>query len=172
MLLLIFILAFAIAGFAHAVLQAWAPSNILVRRVKGAPPSWPAAAVIMLLAASLILAMRVVELAAAAGGPTWFYLEAADRGIDAIKPAVLGLIVVGRRTLLSVRRWPRSAAKAQHDRAGAEDADAWQLRQDRGYEWCAPHMTCQPTPDRRARALMCRRMSMTTSNSPGKITPT
>lgn len=104
MLLLIFILAIAIAGSVHAILQAWAPSNILIRRVKSAPPRWSTVGGLVGLAYALILMIRGLELAIAAGAPTMLYVLVGICAWDCMKVALLALREALRTTVVMLRR--------------------------------------------------------------------
>ena len=97
MLLLIFIPAFALASFLHAVLQAWAPSNILIRRVKDAPPRWSTAGCLLLLAYALASVVHVGDIALSAGAPAWLAFPVGILAWDAIKIATLGVASAVRR---------------------------------------------------------------------------
>jgi len=97
MLLLLSIPTFKFVGFLHAVLQAWAPSNIFIRRVKAAPPRWRTTGGLVALSVALLFAVRALELAIAAGAPTWLWFPTGILAWDAIKIATLALACAGHR---------------------------------------------------------------------------
>lgn len=113
MLLLLSIPAFAFAGFLQAALQAWAPSNILIRRAKAAPPRWRTAAGLFVLSVALLLAVRALELAIAAGALDWLYIPSGILAWDAIKFGVLAVLTAARAIARAVAReghsWERPA---------------------------------------------------------------
>src|SRR4051812_5673702 len=78
----------------HRYLALCAPSNLLVRRVRSSPPRWRDVMLLTALAVSLIVAVRVMADAAAAGAPGWLNGGVLILAWDAIKFALLGLQVV------------------------------------------------------------------------------
>lgn len=69
MLLLLAIPILAAVTALHRYFALYAPSNLLIRWVRSTPPRWRDVMLLMALAASLIVAVRVIADAAAAGAP-------------------------------------------------------------------------------------------------------
>jgi hypothetical protein len=86
----------------HRYLQFYAPSNLLVRRVRAHEPRWrtvgaPAGAVGLLL-----LTMHAAAVAVAAGAPGWLNLAVLVLAWDAVKLAVLVAMTAGRCAIRSM----------------------------------------------------------------------
>jgi hypothetical protein len=99
---MLFVLAlpiFLAVASLHRYLALNAPSNILIRRVRSAPPRWRTAAALAALTVGLILLMRVVEIGIGAGGPGWLNVVALVLAWDAIKFATLAVATGLRATL-------------------------------------------------------------------------
>ena len=80
----------------HRLIQAVAPSNILVRSVRSARPRWRLAATLLGLSAVLLLAMHVVANAASGGAPGWLNLIVLVLAWDALKVGWLAVGVILR----------------------------------------------------------------------------
>lgn len=80
----------------HRYLQAYAPTNLLTRRVRAQEPRWRTAAVLTVLLAALVVVMHTLGEAAANGGPGWLNFAVLILAWDAIKVAVLALSVMLR----------------------------------------------------------------------------
>jgi hypothetical protein len=89
MLILLAIPVIVAVAFVHQSVQAVAPSNLLVRRVRSARPRCRTGAVLLGLATVLLLAMHVVADAVSAG---WLNLVVLVLAWDALK---LGWLAVG-----------------------------------------------------------------------------
>lgn len=102
MLLLLFIPIFYVVACAHRYLQVYAPSNVVVARVRAAPPRLRTAGWLMLLAAILIAAMHQLAEAVAAGAPGWLNIVVLVLAWDSIKFG-LAAAVMATQCLGSVR---------------------------------------------------------------------
>lgn len=117
MLILLALPIFCGAAVAHRYLQLYGPSNVVVRRVRYAPPRLGTAAALLLLAATLLLAMHVIAQAIASGAPGWLNLVVLVLAWDAIKFACLAIGVVLRALASAVRRvLRRMRSVAQRER--------------------------------------------------------
>lgn len=107
----------------HRSLHVHAPSNVLCRRARSAPPKWRTAVTLVALATALLAAMHGVAETVAGGASGWLNLVVLVLAWDSIKFFLVGLLVASRcvRSLL-VR--PSSACvertgvvATEHDRA-------------------------------------------------------
>jgi hypothetical protein len=73
----------------HRYLQTYAPTNLLVRRVRAQAPRWRTAAVLIVLATALLLAMHALGEAIANGAPGWLNPLVLVLAWDAIKFVVV-----------------------------------------------------------------------------------
>lgn len=78
-----------LVAFAHSLLQAHAPSNVLIRRVRASRPTILTAAALGALAFGCALAVRGVDRAIGAGAPAWLNLVVLVLAWDAIKFAAM-----------------------------------------------------------------------------------
>lgn len=108
----------AVAAF-HRYLQCCAPSNLLARQVRAAPPTFPMAGVLLALAGVLMTAMHALAERVAAGAPGWLNLVVLVLAWDGIKVALLaacsglGALALAARGVRSIpqrRRRARSLA--------------------------------------------------------------
>src|SRR5687768_5860339 len=105
--LMLFLLAIPVivaVAFVYQLLQGVAPSNLIVRSVRAARPSARIAASLLGLAATLLLTMRAVASAVAAGAPGWLNLIVLVLAWDTIKFGSLAIAVL----LRTVRRQAQS----------------------------------------------------------------
>jgi hypothetical protein len=111
MLLLLTLLV--VFDIAHVLryLQLHAPTNVLIARVRVAPPRLRTAGGLTLYAATLLVAMHLLAEAIAAGAPGWLNLVVLVLAWDAIKTLLAGLLVVGRCVLRTPGR-PRTSLAA------------------------------------------------------------
>ena len=93
----------AMVALAHHCLQ-FAPSNVLIRRVRASRPSLSTVAATMAVAAVLIVAVKVVTDAVAAGAPSWLNLVVLVLAWDAIKMWWLTITGFLRRIALAALR--------------------------------------------------------------------
>ena len=87
----------------HRYLQAYAPTNLLTRRVRAQEPRWRTAAVLTVLVAALVVVMHMLGEAAANAGPGWLNFAVLILAWDAIKVAVLALSVTLRAIVAAAR---------------------------------------------------------------------
>ncbi|MBM9458768.1 hypothetical protein JK386_02560 [Nocardioides sp. zg-536] len=97
----------------HRYIQLYAPSNVLVRRVRAQEPRCIAAALLGFLAAVLLVAMHLLSEAVAAGAPGWLNLGVLVLAWDELKVGWLAVSVivraiVGVAPVLGARRSSRS----------------------------------------------------------------
>jgi hypothetical protein len=78
----------AAVAFVQRILQAVAPSNVLITRVRRAGPSCRGGATLAVLALLLLMAFRVLTLAISSGAPGWLNLLVLVLAWDTIKFAV------------------------------------------------------------------------------------
>ena len=83
-------------AFVHWLVQAVAPSNLLVRGVRTTRPRLITAVALVGLAAVLFVTMHVAADAASAGAPGWLNLVVMVLAWDAIKLGVLASVTVVR----------------------------------------------------------------------------
>lgn len=91
----------AVAG-AHRYLATYAPSNILVRHVRRSQRRWRTAGSLAVLTSALLLVLRAVEVAIAAGAPGWLNLIALVLAWDAIKFAIESALTAFRGVGVSI----------------------------------------------------------------------
>jgi hypothetical protein len=87
-------------------LQIYAPSNVLIRRVRSAQPRWRTTGGLLVLALMLLVAMNVVDHAVQRGAPGWLNLVVLVLAWDAIK-------LVGLSILTAIRAATRGLAPAR-----------------------------------------------------------
>ena len=78
-----------VVGHVLLFLQAYAPSNILIARVRAAPPRWGSVLLLILLAYALIWAAHRVSLAIDSGAPEWPILVVFVLAWDSVKAGLL-----------------------------------------------------------------------------------
>jgi hypothetical protein len=108
MLILLAIPVVVAVAFAFRVLQAVAPSNLLIARVRSARPMARCAAGLGALALTLIGIGRVLALAIENGAPGWLYLVSIVLLWDAVKLLLVAISVLLRALATSVRRVGRA----------------------------------------------------------------
>lgn len=104
MLLLLAVPVLATVALAHRCLQTYAPSNVLVRRVRSARPRWGVVGGLIGTAVVLLAMVHVVAGAAAAGAPGWLNVIVLVLAWDAIKFSLAALDIVCRRMARPVFR--------------------------------------------------------------------
>lgn len=104
LILLIAMPVIILAALAHSILQVNAPSNILIRHVRGSRPTFRMAIGLGVLAFGCALAVHGVDGAIGAGAPAWLDLVVLVLAWDAIKFALVGasLAIRGVRRSLGV----------------------------------------------------------------------
>lgn len=80
----------------HRYLQIYAPSNLLVRRVRARDARWRTVGALFAISAVLLMAMHVIADAVAAGAPGWLNLVVLVLAWDAIKCSVLAVLQAAR----------------------------------------------------------------------------
>lgn len=103
MLVLLAIPVIVAVAFVHRLIQAVAPSNLLVRMVRSARPRWRTVVLLLGLAAVLLVTMHVVSGAVSAGAPGWLNLVVLVLAWDALKVASLATSVI-LRSIVGVAR--------------------------------------------------------------------
>jgi hypothetical protein len=119
MLILLALTVIAAVSAMHHYLQAYAPSNLLVRRARAMPPPWRAALTVTAVAGVLLTGMHVLAAAAASGAPGWVNLVVLILAWDAIKVGLLAVSVIARCTVRAVRPAGQGPAPPQSNRMAA-----------------------------------------------------
>lgn len=109
----------AAVALAHRYLLLYAPSNILIRRVREKVPALSTAAAMLAIALSLIVAVKVVSDAVAAGAPGWLNLVVLVLAWDAIKIGLLAVSVIARCMVHALRRARQRPARPKLNRVAA-----------------------------------------------------
>jgi hypothetical protein len=105
LLLLIAVPVVTLAAFTHKLLQAYAPSNVLIRCVRTSRPTIGAAAALCVLALGCVAAVHAISLAIATGAPGWLNLVVLVLAWDAIK--FFGMVALLSLRLLRISGRPR-----------------------------------------------------------------
>lgn len=109
MLILLALPVIAAVAAVHRYLQYYAPTNVLVRRVRAQEPRWRTVIMLAGLAVGLLLVMHAVTVALASGAPGWLNLVVILLAWDALRVAWLAVgVMIGALTGLgrrSVRRF-------------------------------------------------------------------
>jgi len=105
MLFLLALPIFLTVAAAHRYLTLYAPSNLLIRYVRTSPPRWRTVGALVVLTGVLLLAMRVVEVAIAAGALSGFNLITLVLAWDSIKVAVLTTVTSLRCLTCACKRF-------------------------------------------------------------------
>lgn len=103
-------------------LQIYAPSNVLIRRVRSAQPRWRTTGALLVLALMLLIAMNVVDHAVRRGAPGWLNLVVLILAWDAIRIALLAVTCAGRgvgRVIASLPAHAGSGVRRSTNRAGS-----------------------------------------------------
>lgn len=93
MLIVLAIPVIVAVAFAHRVLQAVAPSNMLITRIRRAGPSWSAGVGLVVLALPLLMAIRILTSATSGGAPSWLHLFVLVLAWDTIKFGIASCLV-------------------------------------------------------------------------------
>lgn len=96
MIMLLALPVIAAVTFVHGYLLLYAPSNLLIRRARESGPSLSAVAAVLSVAGGLIVAMKVISDAVAAGAPGWLSLVVFVLAWDAIKIGLVAILAIGR----------------------------------------------------------------------------
>lgn len=111
MLLLFALPVIAAVAVVHRYLHLYAPTNLLVRRLRAEEPRWRTAAVVVVVGAGLLVAMHATASAVVHGAPGWLNLLVLVLAWDAIKLGLAALELVVR-CLWSARPGLRSTTLA------------------------------------------------------------
>lgn len=106
MLPLLILPVLGVSAVAHRFLQLYAPSNVLVRRVRLLASSWPLVGALLLTSLVLAGMVQVLGLAIRGGAPGWLNLVVLVLAWDAIKIGVLGCTVAAKLAVSIVRPAP------------------------------------------------------------------
>jgi hypothetical protein len=109
MIMLLALPVLAFVALSHRCLQLYAPSNLLIRRVRASCPRLGAFAGLIVLAGTLLVAMATTSRALSAGAPGWLNVVVLVLAWDAIKVATLVVQVALRgvgRWVRELDRWP------------------------------------------------------------------
>lgn len=104
MLFLLVIPVIGVVALAHRYLQIYAPSNLLVARVRESVPRWWTALGLLALGGSILFVMHLLAVAVAAGAPGWVNVLVLVLAWDALKILALAGWVAARRSIAPVRR--------------------------------------------------------------------
>ncbi len=104
MLILLALPVVVAVGAAHRYLQFYAPSNLLVRRVRAHEPRWRTIVALAGAVGLVVLTMHAVAVAVAEGAPGWLNLAVLVLAWDSIKLVVLVAITSGRCAIRSMSR--------------------------------------------------------------------
>lgn len=99
LLLLIAVPVIVLVAFAHIVLQAYAPSNVLLGRVRQSRPTLCTALSLGALAFACALAVQAIRFVIESGAPRWLNLVVLVLAWDAIKFAVMACLTLVRRVV-------------------------------------------------------------------------
>lgn len=102
MLLLLMLPVVFVVAHVYAYLQLYAPSNLLVARVRRSPPRWGIAVLLLGLAYGLIWASHHLSMAIQHGAPGWLNLVVLILAWDSVKFALLGILTAVQRLISSV----------------------------------------------------------------------
>ena len=126
MIMLLALPVLALVALAHRYVQIYAPSNVLVRRVRTSRPTMGASAGLVVLVGTLLAGMAAASTAAAAGAPGWLNLVALVLAWDTIKIGLLSLLVAMNCVRFKLVAW-----------RVAESVDSRRASADGGAEFCA-----------------------------------
>lgn len=104
MLLLFAFPIIAAVAVAYRYLQLYAPTNVMVRRVRGDEPRLSTAAALVVVASALMVAMHATAREVANGAPAWLNVMVLVLAWDAIKIGWLAIALLIRRISLGVWR--------------------------------------------------------------------
>ncbi len=110
MLVLLALPVLVAVAAAHRFLHHYAPSNLLVRRVRTREPRWRTVGALAGTVGLLLLTMHAVAVAVAAGAPGWLNLAVLVLAWDSIKLAVLVAMTSARCAIHSMGRAGLGAA--------------------------------------------------------------
>lgn len=103
MLIVLVIPVIVAVACVQRVLQAVAPSNMLITRIRRAAPGCREGAGLLVLALLLLVAIRLLTVAVSGGAPGWLNLFVLVLAWDAIRFMLLGASIVLRSGLRAAR---------------------------------------------------------------------
>ena len=115
MLFLLILPALTLAATAHHCLRSYAPSNMLIARLRAAPPSWRTAGALLSTALLLVAGAHRLGIAIATGAPAWLNLVVLILTWDAIKLGWLATGVAVRRSCRFVAPRPSKGSGCSSD---------------------------------------------------------
>ncbi len=139
-------------------LQTYAPSNILIARVRAAPPRWRTVLMLMPLAYALIWVAHSLTMAIEPGAPAWLNLIVFVAAWDAVKISLFAILVTGR----CARRTVASSMGRILSRAGLSRAS---ISPGTRHPWARP---APPVPGGQS-ASSHRPMNDPSSSRPGTV---
>ena len=104
MIMLLALPVIAAVALAHRCLLLYAPSNVLIRRLRAKAPALSTAAAMLAVALGLIVALKVVSDAVAAGAPGWLNVVVLVLAWDSFKVGWLAVGVALRIAIDAGRR--------------------------------------------------------------------
>ena len=107
MLLLLAIPVIAGTAFAHRLLQVYAPSNVLIARMRASRPTFSGAFALAALALALLSVVHSLSVAIDRGAAGWINLAVVVLAWDAIKFGALAVATTARSVRDTVRRVAR-----------------------------------------------------------------
>lgn len=126
MLIFLALLVIGAVVAVHRYLQAYAPTNLLVRHVRAQEPRWRTAAALFVISVALLVAMHSVGEALDSGASSPLNLVVLVLAWDAIKIASLAMLETSRCAWRSVTR--RRIARTDVRRRAAAVNDSLALR--------------------------------------------
>ena len=117
----------AVVVAAHRYLQVYAPTNILIRRVRAQEPRWRTPAALFILSAALLVAMHSTGEAVASGASSSLNLVVLVLAWDALKIATLAIMQAARCAWRAVARREPVRTVVRRRAAAVDDAAALRL---------------------------------------------
>lgn len=118
MLFLLTLLVVTLTATAHRYLRSYAPSNVLIARLRTTPQRWRTVGASITMTMFLLAGAHGLDLAIASGAPAWLNLAALILAWDAIKLWWLALGLAARSACRSIAlRWCRSSRRARDQSA-------------------------------------------------------
>ncbi|GAA4100104.1 hypothetical protein ACFFOS_19230 [Nocardioides kongjuensis] len=111
----------------RSYLQVYAPTNLLVRRVRAQEPRWRTVAVLFVISAALLVAMHSVEETVDSGGSSLLNLVVLVLAWDAIKIASQGILETARCVWRSVTNHRIVRTDVRRRAVAGDDSSALRL---------------------------------------------
>jgi hypothetical protein len=127
MLFLLFLPVVGCVALIWRYIQAYAPSNMLIRLVRSAPPRWRTVLALVALATVVLIVMHAIDQAVVRGAPGWLNMVVLVLAWDSIKIGWLALDVGRRAVAESFSRlgfgvWRGSAGRSRKKNRVVETA--------------------------------------------------